>query len=184
MHSGSSDWAMRRKGANAISGLCRLLAALEAEAWDSNTSPGFPDLPFTLTPTILKGGTFESIVPESASALLDLRLPPHVDAEEILSRISTIVQRTMEQGGDGCEASVDVRVRLPAYQIPTDHPLATTCADVVQEVTGQWRKWPSISCPGVWAYPLTPRQDMCVSILFCVCAGRYASADPWMWASE
>lgn len=138
VHSGNSDWAMRRRGANAISSLCRLLTALEAEAWPSDTSPGFPDLPFTLTPTILKGGTFESIVPESASALLDLRLPPHVDAEDILTRISTIVQRTMEQAGDGCEASVDVRVRLPAYQIPTDHPLASTCADVVQEVTGQW----------------------------------------------
>lgn len=135
---------MKRKGANAVSALCRLLTALEDDdSWPATASPAFPDLPFTLTPTILKGGTFESIVPESAAALVDIRLPPDVDADVVLARVEAIVARVMEACPPSCvrcRASVEVKVRIPAYQLPGDpaaHPLVQACIRAVEQVTGQ-----------------------------------------------
>jgi acetylornithine deacetylase/succinyl-diaminopimelate desuccinylase-like protein len=82
LHTGSTDWALKRRGANALTALCEIITRIETYPWSRACHPSFPNLPLTVTPTLFQGGVGESIVPQAASCVVDCRIPPLLEEEE------------------------------------------------------------------------------------------------------
>lgn len=92
VHSGTREWQDREKGENAIDGLNELLNETK-----SLTIPGenkyFPGYRFVLTPTLIEGGKGESIVPDEAKVLFDIRTLPEHNNDEIIKKITEITEK-------------------------------------------------------------------------------------------
>lgn len=108
-HSGSSEWANHTKGASAIDGIVDFLVKIR-----SFTLPGdnkyFPNHRFTLTPTLLDGGSGESLVPDTAKVLLDIRTLPEHSNDYVIESITSIAN---ELTTDKLSFSVDVKNSIP-----------------------------------------------------------------------
>jgi acetylornithine deacetylase/succinyl-diaminopimelate desuccinylase-like protein len=77
IHAGAAEWHNHKRGANAVMALADLLLRLESLTVTDSPPPGFEHLGFTITPgTIFHGGSFPSIVPDSTSAMVDIRMLP------------------------------------------------------------------------------------------------------------
>ena len=84
IHTGSHEWQERTAGANAITGMARLLLALESIQYPTSPAPFFGRFRTVLTPgTIIEGGVSVNIVPPSCNALVDVRTTPEEDAATI-----------------------------------------------------------------------------------------------------
>lgn len=89
-HTGSTSWHKRIKGENAIDGIVDLLVGLrDYELPQQN--PYFPDLGFTLTPTMIEGGRGESIVPDHCKLLIDIRTLPEHNNKQIIDDLTKLV---------------------------------------------------------------------------------------------
>lgn len=141
VHTGSVEWAGGAAGANAVTALAEILYRLECEPWPAGEHRAFPGLRLTVTPgTIVRGGTFESVVPDHALALVDVRLMPNQKANLILDRVWAIIQdvlgRRNAAGSDQLKAQIAVKNDLPAAYIEQDHPLVHACVEATRRVTG------------------------------------------------
>ena len=82
IHAGIDAWHQKTSGLNAVTALADILLRLEKLKVATDPVPGFENLGFTITPgTIFNGGVYESIVPEAASAIIDIRLLPGQDGK-------------------------------------------------------------------------------------------------------
>jgi len=89
IHMGAYDWQERRAGANAVTGMARMLLALESAQFPRSPAPYFGDFRTVITPgTMIEGGVSVNIVPSSCIALVDVRTTPEEDAASIESRIN------------------------------------------------------------------------------------------------
>jgi succinyl-diaminopimelate desuccinylase len=139
IHAGVGEWHSRLRGANAVTALADLLLKLEALNIPAVAPPGFEHLGFTITPgTIFKGGSFPSIVPDSASAVVDIRLLPGQSSSEVLERVRAQI-RAVENERPRVMFEMNVTVDIPGAFIPQDHPLALLAQDYTETVTG--RRW-------------------------------------------
>ena len=78
-HTGLHTWQMADKSYNAVTGLAEILLALEKIQFDKKASSSlFDRFETVLTTTRIEGGSGPSIVPDQASATLDIRLIPSV----------------------------------------------------------------------------------------------------------
>lgn len=91
-HSGSSEWSNRTKGESAIEGMTDFLTEIKSFT-QSGKNKFFPEQKFTLTPTLIEGGSGESIVPDTAKVLLDIRLLPEHPNDEIIEKIAKISEK-------------------------------------------------------------------------------------------
>jgi len=140
IHSGSGAWARGEAGVNAVTGLADVLLRLEALDVPAPQHPAFAKLRCTLTPgTLFSGGQFESVVPPSAEALVDVRLMPGQTAEQILALVDAAIGEA-QTVRPGLSVSVRVKNDLPAAAIPLDHPLAELAQRHAEAVTGV--AWP------------------------------------------
>lgn len=140
VHSGSAVWSRREEGANAVTGLAAILVALEDLQLDAPPHPAFDHLGCTITPgTLVRGGEFESMVPARAEALIDVRLMPGQDADDVIQAILHVIDGELSQR-PGLRASIDVKNRLPGAAISLEHPLVVIASRHAQHVTG--RTWP------------------------------------------
>jgi len=139
-HTGSAEWSQGRKGVNAVTGLAAVLLRLERLEIPAPAHAAFAGLRCTLTPgTLFQGGEFESIVPASATALVDVRLMPGQDAQPVIDAVQTAIAAE-GAARPGLHVSVAVKNSLPAAAIPVDHRLALIAQSHAQAVTG--RPWP------------------------------------------
>jgi len=139
IHAGVAEWHNHVRGANAVMALADLLLKLEALNIPTVAPPGFEHLGLTITPgTILNGGSFPSIVPESANAIVDIRLLPGQSSAEVLEVIQTQI-RAVENERPRITFEMKVTVDIPGAFIPKDHPLALIAQDYTEVVTG--RRW-------------------------------------------
>lgn len=140
VHSGSDAWSRGQEGVNAVTGLGAVLLALEDVHLEAPAHPAFEHLSFTITPgTLFHGGAFESMVPAEAEAMVDVRLLPGQEPEDVLASLKRVVSATVARR-PGLSVDVEVKNRLPAAAIPADHPLAQTAAHWAQALTD--RPWP------------------------------------------
>jgi acetylornithine deacetylase/succinyl-diaminopimelate desuccinylase-like protein len=139
-HTGSREWTERRQGVNAVTGLSAILLRLESLDLPAPAHPAFEGLGCTLTPgTLFHGGEFESMVPATASALVDVRLMPGQDEDEVLQVVqAAIAAETAAR--PGLAVDIAVKNRLPGAAIDAGHPLAVTAQELAQALTG--RPWP------------------------------------------
>jgi acetylornithine deacetylase/succinyl-diaminopimelate desuccinylase-like protein len=125
IHAGIDAWHQKTSGLNAVTALADILLRLEKLKVATEPVPGFENLGFTITPgTIFNGGVYESIVPEAASAIIDIRLLPGQDGKAVEERVAEIV-RAVEQERPGLKTEITKKVDIPGAAIPLDHPLAT-----------------------------------------------------------
>ena len=91
-HSGSSEWGSRTRGSSAIDGITDFLMEVRKLALPG-TNKYFPEHKFTLTPTLIEGGSGESLVPDTAKVLLDIRMFPEHDNDEVIEKIAKITNK-------------------------------------------------------------------------------------------
>ena len=136
VHAGLDSWHNRTQGVNAVMGLAEILIELERMQHPGGTFPGFEQLGFTITPgTIINGGDYASIVPNKASAIVDIRLLPGQEKATVLDKIMKIIER-VKQNRDGLGTEIDIIVDIPGAAIPVDHPLAKIAQSYTEMVYG------------------------------------------------
>ena len=139
-HTGSAEWHARRAGVNAVTGLAAALLRLEQLDLPAPPHPAFEGLGCTITPgTLFHGGEFESIVPAQATALVDIRLMPGQDPDQVIAAVQSALD-TEQAARPGLRLSLAVKNRLPGAAIPAGHRLARLAQQHAQAVTG--RPWP------------------------------------------
>lgn len=139
IHAGLAEWHRHERGANAVMALADLLLRLESLNVHAAAPPGFEHLGFTITPgTIFHGGSYPSIVPDFARAIVDIRLLPGQSSAEVLERIRGQIQ-LVENGRARITFEMNVTVDIPGAFIPQDHPLALLAQDFTETMTG--RRW-------------------------------------------
>jgi succinyl-diaminopimelate desuccinylase len=139
VHAGLAEWHVKTHGANAVMALADLLLRLEALQVPGAVPPGFEQLGFTVTPgTLFQGGSYPSIVPERASALVDMRLLPGQSAGEVLEQVRALAH-AVEQERARTAFDLKVLVDIPGASIAQDHPLVTLAQDYTEALTG--RRW-------------------------------------------
>lgn len=138
-HAGLSEWKNQRLGDNAVMGLAEILLELEKLQLPFDERPGFEHLGSTITPgTLISGGDYPSIVPNKASAMVDIRLMPGQSADDVLNRIDLSMDQVCQRR-PGLIAEKKVTVNFPGAAIPQDHPLVTIAQDFTEIYTG--RRW-------------------------------------------
>jgi succinyl-diaminopimelate desuccinylase len=139
IHAGVAEWHNHVRGGNAVMALAELLLKLESLDIPAPAPPGFEQLGFTITPgTIFKGGSFPSIVPDSANAVVDIRLLPGQSSADVLNLIREQIQ-AVEKNRSRISFDMKVTVDIPGAYIPKDHPLALIAQDYTEAITG--RRW-------------------------------------------
>ena len=139
IHAGVAEWHNKEHGVNAVTALADLLLRLEAVNVPAPVPPGFEHLGFTITPgTIFSGGSYPSVVPESAAALVDIRLLPGQSSAEVMNLVQEQVQ-VVEKKRPRIRIEMKVTVNIPGAVIPKTHPLALLAQDYTEAVTG--RRW-------------------------------------------
>ena len=153
IHAGIDAWHNKTSGLNAVTALADIVLRLEKLKMDTQPYPGFENLGFTITPgTIFQGGVYESIVPESASAIVDIRLLPGQDPKAVLDKVAETV-KTMEKERPGLKTEIVKKVEIPGAAIPIDHPLARIAQDYTEIYTGT--RWEAAGAgPGNEGYML------------------------------
>jgi acetylornithine deacetylase/succinyl-diaminopimelate desuccinylase-like protein len=140
IHAGIDAWHQKTHGLNAVTALADIVLRLEKLKIDTKPYPGFEKLGFTITPgTVFQGGVYESIVPESASAIIDIRLLPGQDKQEVFEHVAAIL-KDVEAERPGLKTEMTVKVDIPGAAIPLDHPLAHIAQDYTEIYTG--KRWP------------------------------------------
>ena len=93
-HAGIAEWHNRTLGHNAVTGMADILLDLEALQIPFPQSPGFEHLGCTITPgTLISGGDYPSIVPNKATAMVDIRLMPGQSADAALAEVDKVIDR-------------------------------------------------------------------------------------------
>ncbi len=153
IHAGLQQWHQNTLGLNAVTALADILLRLEKLKIKLAPYPGFEGLGCTITPgTIFQGGVYESIVPEFARAIVDIRLLPQQESRPVLEAVQDIIQR-VEKERPGLRTEVIKMVEIPGAAIPRDHPLTLIAQDYTAALTGQ--RWSAAGAgPGNEGYML------------------------------
>jgi succinyl-diaminopimelate desuccinylase len=139
IHAGVAEWHTQARGANAVMAMADLLLRVESLRVSATAPAGFEHLGVTVTPgTIFKGGSFASIVPDSATAVVDIRLLPGQSSTEVLELVENMIGR-VENERLRIHFDMKVTVNIPGAFISQDHPLALLAQDYTEAVTG--RRW-------------------------------------------
>ena len=139
VHAGLAEWHHQTIGANAVTALSDLLLKLEALQIPAEAPPGFEHLGFTITPgTVFHGGSYPSIVPDLASAMVDIRLLPGQSSADVLAQVRDQIH-LIESQRPRITFDMNVTVDIPGALIPKDHPLARLAQDYTEALTG--RRW-------------------------------------------
>ena len=139
IHAGVAEWHNHMRGGNAVTALAELLLKLESLNLPAIAPPGFEHLGFTVTPgTMFKGGSFPSIVPDSANAVVDIRLLPGQSSADVLEVVREQIQ-AVEKNRSRISFDMKVTVDIPGASIPKDHPLVLIAQDYTEKMTG--RRW-------------------------------------------
>ena len=139
IHAGVAEWHNHVHGGNAVMALAELLLKLESLNIPATAPPGFDHLGFTVTPgTIFSGGSFPSIVPDSAKAIVDIRLLPGQSSASVLELVREQI-RDVEKNRSRISFHVQVTVDIPGAYSRKDHPLALIAQDYTEAMTG--RRW-------------------------------------------
>ena len=92
-HSGSKEWQNGTKGASALSALVKFINEVESLRFETDKIEYFPGYNTKLTPTLMDAGSNESLVPDTAKVLLDIRTMPGQDNLEIVAQLKNIAAK-------------------------------------------------------------------------------------------
>jgi succinyl-diaminopimelate desuccinylase len=98
VHTGASEWQDGTAGANAVTGMARLLLELESLQFPNSSHKYFERFRPVITPgTVIQGGVNINIVPDTCEALMDIRIPPDDDRERIETLLDDCIKRVTQE---------------------------------------------------------------------------------------
>jgi LysW-gamma-L-lysine carboxypeptidase len=104
---------------NSIDGILQALQHLHEYA-RAQRKPRDEFNSLTLTPTLIRGGTFHNVVPAKCEAFVDIRVPPHMRNEDVIDRVGMIISRL---GNPSLMFEFEVVDSTPPYEAPKTSPL-------------------------------------------------------------
>jgi succinyl-diaminopimelate desuccinylase len=135
IHTGSSAWQDRRAGANAVTGMARLLIALEEVKTTYSTAKYFDEYQTVITPgTMINGGESINIVPDRCEALIDIRLTPEFDRERIEQLLQECISRVTQ---DRLSFTYSLLNHAPAAISDENAVIFTILEQVIPSIKGQ-----------------------------------------------
>jgi acetylornithine deacetylase/succinyl-diaminopimelate desuccinylase-like protein len=131
-HTGSKSWQEGIKGADAISALSEFINKL-SKINLKGTHPLFPGYGFKQTPTLIEGGTGESIVPDKAKVLIDTRLLPNYDNVKYIQRINDLAQKMSKEK---VKFEVKIKNNIPGVVISPKEKIVKIIKNLCWEILG------------------------------------------------
>ncbi len=136
IHTGSQAWQDGTAGANAVTGMARLLLALESHSFPYSSTPYFEPYKTGITPgTMISGGVSVNIVPDRCEALVDIRTTPDNDVEVIEALLQDTI-RQIEGEKPGIMLSYERLNFIPAVISDENAPIFSILGDVIPLVKG------------------------------------------------
>ncbi len=143
LHSGSRDWQERRQGANAVLALADALLQLEeldrGGELDANLPPrsaAWGEWRTVMTPgTTFAGGSGQSIVPDRASAIVDVRLVEGVTHGAVIARARRVLDAIAARR-ERITFDLHVDSQLPPTSIPADAAVVQAVRAACQALLG------------------------------------------------
>jgi succinyl-diaminopimelate desuccinylase len=136
VHTGSSEWQDRTAGANAVTGMARLLLALERIETPYSAARHFEVFRTVITPgTMISGGVSVNVVPDQCEALLDIRLTPEYDLQRVERLLDDCI-REVTAGNSALRFSHDLMNYLPAAISDENAPVFPILEQVIAQVKG------------------------------------------------
>lgn len=152
IHTGAHAWQEREGGANAVTGMARLLLALEARPFERSEARYFEPFRTVVTPgTMIEGGTAVNIVPDRCRALVDIRTTPEHDAAALERWIAAEAQAI-----PGVRFSVERINHIPAVCASPEAAIFRVLDDAAQAVRGAAPVW-TVAGPANEGYLLIER---------------------------
>jgi acetylornithine deacetylase/succinyl-diaminopimelate desuccinylase-like protein len=136
IHTGAHEWQERTAGANAVTGMARLLLALEMAEYPRSPAPYFGEFRTVITPgTMIEGGVSVNIVPPSCTARVDVRTTPEEDAASIEALIEREIDR-ITLHNPGLSFACERLNEIPAVLSDPAAPIFDILASVTHKVRG------------------------------------------------
>jgi succinyl-diaminopimelate desuccinylase len=136
IHTGAQSWQDGTAGANAVTGIARLLLALESLSFPYSATPYFTPYRTVITPgTMISGGTSINIVPDRCEAMVDIRLIPEQTRAVIEGHLDETIQR-MKAESPRLDWTYTCLNDVPAAISDERAPLFSVVEDAVEAVTG------------------------------------------------
>jgi acetylornithine deacetylase/succinyl-diaminopimelate desuccinylase-like protein len=136
IHTGAQAWQDGTGGANAVTGMARLLLALESLSFPHSTAPYFTPYRTVITPgTMISGGTSINIVPDRCEALVDIRLTPEATRPAIEAQIDTVIEH-LKAHSSRLSWTYTCLNDVPAAMSDEHAPLISAVESAVLSVTG------------------------------------------------
>lgn len=136
IHTGAHEWQERTAGASAVTGMARVLLALESLEFPYSTHRHFEKFRTMMTPgTVIHGGVSINIVPDHCEALIDARITPDYGRNTLQAMLDEAIARVAaEQPGVSFE--YHLLNDVPAAISDENAVLFQVLAPVIQQVTG------------------------------------------------
>ncbi len=132
IHTGAAEWQDRTAGANAVTGMARLLLELEQVETPYSSAKYFERFRTVITPgTVIDGGIGVNVVPDHCEALVDIRLTPEYDLDRINALLDDCIRRVSR---DRLKFSYELLNYAPAAISDETAPIFSILERVVQRV--------------------------------------------------
>lgn len=132
-HSGAPEWQEGTFGANAITGMAKLLLELEAIRFGYSSARHFGQFRTIITPgTLISGGTSINIIPDHCEAAVDIRLTPETNRQHIEALMDECMARVSNERG--VRFSRTLLNDASAALIPDDAKIVQVLDGVVRDV--------------------------------------------------
>jgi acetylornithine deacetylase/succinyl-diaminopimelate desuccinylase-like protein len=98
IHTGALEWQNRNAGANAVTGMARVLLELEKVVTPFSNTRYFEQYRTLFTPgTVVQGGVSINIVPDHCEALVDIRITPEFDLASVERLLEDCILRIAQE---------------------------------------------------------------------------------------
>jgi acetylornithine deacetylase/succinyl-diaminopimelate desuccinylase family protein len=132
IHTGAREWQERTSGANAVTGMARLLLELEALEIAHSTHKYFDQFRTVITPgTMIEGGISINVVPNHCEALVDIRITPEYGLDRIQTMLDAAIARAERPG---ITFSCSLLNYAPAAISDEDAPIFSILETVIEQV--------------------------------------------------
>jgi succinyl-diaminopimelate desuccinylase len=134
-HTGSVEWQDATAGANAITGMARLLVAFEAIKTPYSAAKYFERFRTVLTPgTMITGGVSINVIPDTCEALMDIRLTPEYDREAIEELLNSCIAQVVQEQPK-LKFEYELLNYAPAAISDEDAPVVAVLETVLHQIT-------------------------------------------------
>ena len=136
IHSGSTRWRKGNGGCNAVTGMAEFLLRIEQLRFNDVSENGSCDNFAVATPTIIKGGTEKSVVPDYCEVAIDIRLGSTVLRAEIEETIRQAA-REVARKRYPLRFEIGADTWVPPTSISSESQIVSALRKSVKQVIGR-----------------------------------------------